>query len=193
MWCICYSCGIWAKVCVPLCFNWLDGLWFLPDLSSSWHAQHENSLRLPWHAMDATEEPVLSVKVTLILKHYWHQNYLGLWGGPYDLLFSTVMFTVRYASLEKRVTEQIVSSTDKQPLLETPGEVSCELFVIIFLKISERLELTWKSLSFHILIVSVNSRKKKKKPKYCLQFHYCLHRSYSLISIDEKQVSCIYF
>ena len=75
------------------------------------------------------------------------------------------MFTVRYASLEKRVTEQIVSSTDKQPLLETPGEVSCELFVIIFLKISERLELTWKSLSFHILIVSVNSRKKKKKTK----------------------------
>ncbi|KAH9776947.1 (S)-ureidoglycine aminohydrolase [Citrus sinensis] len=29
----------------------------------------------------------------------------------------------RYASLENHITEQIVGSTDKQPLLETPGEV----------------------------------------------------------------------
>ncbi|XP_024042644.1 (S)-ureidoglycine aminohydrolase isoform X5 [Citrus clementina] len=31
--------------------------------------------------------------------------------------------TLRYASLENHITEQIVGSTDKQPLLETPGEV----------------------------------------------------------------------
>ena len=43
------------------------------------------------------------------------------------------MFTFRYASLEKYVTEQIVSSTKKQPLLETPGEVNFVLFVLMFL------------------------------------------------------------
>lgn len=49
------------------------------------------------------------------------------------------MFTVRYASLDNCVTEQIISSTEKQPLLETPGEVSCGLFVYM-LNISERLD-----------------------------------------------------
>ncbi|GAY64333.1 hypothetical protein CUMW_232720 [Citrus unshiu] len=34
-----------------------------------------------------------------------------------------VVFERRYASLENHITEQIVGSTDKQPLLETPGEV----------------------------------------------------------------------
>ncbi|KAH9776941.1 (S)-ureidoglycine aminohydrolase [Citrus sinensis] len=34
-----------------------------------------------------------------------------------------VVFERRYASLENHITEQIVGSTDKQPLLETPGEI----------------------------------------------------------------------
>ncbi|XP_062146970.1 (S)-ureidoglycine aminohydrolase [Alnus glutinosa] len=34
-----------------------------------------------------------------------------------------VVFERRYASLDNCVTEQIISSTEKQPLLETPGEV----------------------------------------------------------------------
>ncbi|KAI8547040.1 hypothetical protein RHMOL_Rhmol07G0164700 [Rhododendron molle] len=34
-----------------------------------------------------------------------------------------VVFERRYAFLENDTTEQIVSSTDKQPLLQTPGEV----------------------------------------------------------------------
>lgn len=31
--------------------------------------------------------------------------------------------SLRYASLNDHMTEEIVGSTDKQPLLETPGEV----------------------------------------------------------------------
>ncbi|KAK9984809.1 hypothetical protein SO802_034334 [Lithocarpus litseifolius] len=38
-----------------------------------------------------------------------------------DASATLVVFERRYASLEKYVTEQIVSSTKKQPLLETPG------------------------------------------------------------------------
>ncbi|KAH7549691.1 hypothetical protein ACOSP7_025411 [Xanthoceras sorbifolium] len=34
-----------------------------------------------------------------------------------------VVFERRYAALENHITEHIVGSTDKQPLLETPGEV----------------------------------------------------------------------
>uniref|UniRef100_A0A7N2N2N6 Cupin type-2 domain-containing protein n=1 Tax=Quercus lobata TaxID=97700 RepID=A0A7N2N2N6_QUELO len=40
-----------------------------------------------------------------------------------DASATLVVFERRYASLEKYVTEQIVSSTEKQPLLETPGEI----------------------------------------------------------------------
>ncbi|KAM4085517.1 hypothetical protein ACJW30_10G034100 [Castanea mollissima] len=40
-----------------------------------------------------------------------------------DASATLVVFERRYASLEKYVTEQIVSSTKKQPLLETPGEI----------------------------------------------------------------------
>ncbi|KAM3734699.1 hypothetical protein ACB098_10G035200 [Castanea mollissima] len=40
-----------------------------------------------------------------------------------DASATLVVFERRYASLEKYVTEQIVSSTNKQPLLETPGEI----------------------------------------------------------------------
>ena len=45
--------------------------------------------------------------------------------------FSTKSFShpSRYAFLDNLVAEQIVGSTDKQPLLETPGEVSCELVI----------------------------------------------------------------
>ena len=66
------------------------------------------------------------------------------------------MFTFRYASLEKYVTEQIVSSTKKQPLLETPGEVSCGLFVIMFLIFQKGWNL--KVLFSCILIFFVNSK-----------------------------------
>lgn len=37
---------------------------------------------------------------------------------------ANMLYSVRYASLENHVTGQIVGSTDQQPLLETPGEVS---------------------------------------------------------------------
>lgn len=40
-----------------------------------------------------------------------------------DASATLVIIERRYASLENHVTEQIVGSTDKQPLLEVPGEV----------------------------------------------------------------------
>uniref|UniRef100_A0A5B7CBP3 Putative (S)-ureidoglycine aminohydrolase n=1 Tax=Davidia involucrata TaxID=16924 RepID=A0A5B7CBP3_DAVIN len=40
-----------------------------------------------------------------------------------DTSATLVVFERRYAYLEHHITEQIVGSTDKQPLLETPGEV----------------------------------------------------------------------
>ncbi|XP_022155493.1 (S)-ureidoglycine aminohydrolase [Momordica charantia] len=40
-----------------------------------------------------------------------------------DSSATIVVFERRYASLENHLTEQIIGSTDKQPLLETPGEV----------------------------------------------------------------------
>lgn len=40
-----------------------------------------------------------------------------------DAYATLVVFEKRYAFLENYITEQIVSSTDKQPLLQTPGEV----------------------------------------------------------------------
>ncbi|PSS11585.1 (S)-ureidoglycine aminohydrolase [Actinidia chinensis var. chinensis] len=40
-----------------------------------------------------------------------------------DTSATLVVFERRYAFLEDHITEQIVSSTDKQPLLQTPGEV----------------------------------------------------------------------
>ncbi|KDP39962.1 hypothetical protein JCGZ_03493 [Jatropha curcas] len=40
-----------------------------------------------------------------------------------DAFATLVVFERRYASLDDLITEQIVGSTDKQPLLETPGEV----------------------------------------------------------------------
>ncbi|KAG7979932.1 hypothetical protein I3843_05G156300 [Carya illinoinensis] len=41
-----------------------------------------------------------------------------------DASATLVVFERRYASLENYVAEPIISSTEKQPLLETPGEVS---------------------------------------------------------------------
>ncbi|XP_019252475.1 PREDICTED: (S)-ureidoglycine aminohydrolase isoform X4 [Nicotiana attenuata] len=40
-----------------------------------------------------------------------------------DAAATLVVFERRYSSLENHVTEQIVGSTEKQPLLETPGEI----------------------------------------------------------------------
>ncbi|KAG7950809.1 hypothetical protein I3843_13G135200 [Carya illinoinensis] len=40
----------------------------------------------------------------------------------YDASATLVVFERRYASLENYVAEPIISSTEKQPLLETPGE-----------------------------------------------------------------------
>ncbi|XP_048230951.1 (S)-ureidoglycine aminohydrolase isoform X1 [Ricinus communis] len=40
-----------------------------------------------------------------------------------DASATLAIFERRYASLDNLITEQIVGSTDKQPLLETPGEV----------------------------------------------------------------------
>lgn len=44
---------------------------------------------------------------------------------------ANMLSSFRHASLENHVTEQIVGSTDQQPLLETPGEVSVA-FLMIF-------------------------------------------------------------
>ncbi|KAH0741563.1 hypothetical protein KY290_034606 [Solanum tuberosum] len=40
-----------------------------------------------------------------------------------DAAATLIVFERRYSGLENHVTEQIVGSTDKQPLLETPGEI----------------------------------------------------------------------
>ncbi|XP_059444715.1 (S)-ureidoglycine aminohydrolase [Corylus avellana] len=40
-----------------------------------------------------------------------------------DASATLVVFERRYSSLDNCVTEQIISSTEKQPLLETPGEI----------------------------------------------------------------------
>ena len=40
-----------------------------------------------------------------------------------DAAATLVVFERRYSRLENHVTEQIVGSTEKQPLLETPGEI----------------------------------------------------------------------
>lgn len=41
------------------------------------------------------------------------------------LTYQKCLYPVRYAPLPNHVPEPLVNSTDKQPLLETPGEVSC--------------------------------------------------------------------
>lgn len=47
------------------------------------------------------------------------------------MLNKRVSCPVRYSPLENHVTEQIVGSTDQQPLLETPGEVPFHYFSLI--------------------------------------------------------------
>uniref|UniRef100_A0A2N9ENP3 Cupin type-2 domain-containing protein n=1 Tax=Fagus sylvatica TaxID=28930 RepID=A0A2N9ENP3_FAGSY len=63
---------------------------------------------------------------TLVILHLHGMLNMRIHSGYLDMpwmLLKNLFYQLKYASLEKRVTEQIVSSTDKQPLLETPGEV----------------------------------------------------------------------
>lgn len=44
-----------------------------------------------------------------------------------ETLTSIVLLYLRYDYLENHTTEQIIGSTDRQPLLETPGEVTLQV------------------------------------------------------------------
>ncbi|EEF31168.1 transcription factor, putative, partial [Ricinus communis] len=53
-----------------------------------------------------------------------------------DASATLAIFERRYASLDNLITEQIVGSTDKQPLLETPGEIGMSIDIYLWVLVS---------------------------------------------------------